>query len=253
MRFLLYNIRYGAGTGWKVHFPVPFSGYLRQTSDNFRQIADFIKSVNPDVTGLIEVDSGSFRSRRDNQARLVAEAIANHHVFENKYSGHSMVRKLPLFNKQGNAFLTNQDIRSLRCHYFNRGFKRLVIEAELEEFTTFVVHLSLKYRHRQEQLRDLHTLVRAAAKPVIVAGDFNVFRGESELRDFLGATGLLNANATGQPSYPSRMPRRQLDFILHSPEIQAHRFEAPLVPFSDHIPLIWDFDIRPRAQLARAA
>lgn len=253
MRFLLYNIRYGTGTGWKVHFPVPFSGYLRGTSDNFRQIADFIKSVNPDVTGLIEVDSGSFRSKRDNQARLIGEAIAHHHVFENKYCGHSMVRKLPLFNKQGNAFLTNQDIRSLRCHYFNHGFKRLVIEAELEEFTTFVVHLSLKYRHRQEQLRDLYALVRASAKPVIVAGDFNVFRGESELRDFLGATGLLNANAAGQPSYPSRMPRHQLDFILHSPEIQAHRFEAPLVPFSDHIPLIWDFDIRPSAQLARAA
>lgn len=253
MRFLLYNIRYGAGNGWKVHFPLPFSGYLRRTEDNFRQIADFIKAVNPDVTGLIEVDSGSFRSKRNNQARLIAEAIQHHHVFENKYSGHSMVRKLPLFNKQGNAFLTNQDIRSLRCHYFNRGFKRLVIEAELEEFTTFVVHLSLQYRNRQEQLRDLYGLVRTATKPVIVAGDFNVFRGESELGDFLGATGLLNANANGLPSHPSHMPRRQLDFILHSPEIQAHRFEAPMVPFSDHIPLIWDFDIRPSVGFARAA
>jgi endonuclease/exonuclease/phosphatase family metal-dependent hydrolase len=253
MRFLLYNIRYGAGTGWKIHFPLPFSGYLRRTSDNFRQIADFIKSVNPDVTGLIEVDSGSFRSQRANQARLVAEAIQHHHVFENKYSGHSIMRKLPLFNKQGNAFLTNRNIHALRCHYFNHGFKRLVIEAELEEFTTFVVHLSLKFRHRQEQLRDLYTLVRAAGKPVIVAGDFNVFRGESELRHFLAATGLISANANGLPSHPSRLPRRQLDFILHSPEIQAHRFEAPRVPFSDHIPLIWDFDIRPGAGLARAA
>jgi endonuclease/exonuclease/phosphatase family metal-dependent hydrolase len=184
---------------------------------------------------------------------LIAEEIQYHHVFENKYSGHSMVRKLPLFNKQGNAFLTNQNIRSLRFHYFNHGFKRLVIEAELEEFTTFIVHLSLKYRHRQDQLRDLNTLVRAADKPVIVAGDFNVFRGESELAQFMGATGLLNANAAGAPSHPSRAPKRQLDFILHSPDIQAHRFEAPRVAFSDHIPLIWDFEIRHGAGLARAA
>jgi endonuclease/exonuclease/phosphatase family metal-dependent hydrolase len=253
MRFLLYNIRYGAGTGWKIHFPVPFSGYLRHTSRNFSQIAEFIKSVNPDITGLIEVDSGSFRSNRNNQARLIAEEIQHHHIFGNKYSGHSMVRKLPLFNKQGNAFLTNQDIRSLRFHYFNHGFKRLVIEAELAEFTTFVVHLSLQYRHRQEQLRDLYTLVREAGKPVIVAGDFNVFRGEKELAEFLGATGLLNANAAGQPSHPSRAPRRQLDFILHSPEIEAYRFEAPRVPYSDHIPLIWDFEVRQRAALPRAA
>lgn len=253
MRFLLYNIRYGAGIGWKVHFPVPFGGYLKNTDDNFRQITDFIKSVNPDITGLIEVDSGSFRTHRSNQARLIAEEIQHHHVFENKYSGHSMVRKLPLFNKQGNAFLTNQTIRSLQFHYFNHGFKRLVIEAELEEFTTFIVHLSLKYRHRQDQLRDLNTLVRAADKPVIVAGDFNVFRGESELAQFMGATGLLNANAAGAPSHPSRAPKRQLDFILHSPDIQAHRFEAPRVAFSDHIPLIWDFEIRHGAGLARAA
>ena len=253
MRFLLYNIRYGAGIGWKVHFPVPFGGYLKNTSDNFRQIADFIKAVNPDITGLIEVDSGSFRTDRHNQARLIAEEIQHHHVFENKYSGRSMVRKLPLFNKQGNAFLTNQNIRSLQFHYFNHGFKRLVIEAELEEFTTFIVHLSLQYRHRQDQLRHLKALVSAANKPVIVAGDFNVFRGESELSQFMGATGLLNANAAGAPSHPSRAPKRQLDFILHSPEIQAHRFEAPRVAFSDHIPLIWDFDIRQRAGLARAA
>ena len=253
MRFLLYNIRYGAGTGWKVHFPVPFSGYLKRTSDNFRLIAEFIKSVNPDVTGLIEVDSGSFRSHRHNQARLIAEAIQHHHVFENKYSNHSMVRKLPLFNKQGNAFLTNQAIRSLRFHHFNHGFKRLVIEAELAEFTTFIVHLSLQYRHRQEQLHDLNALVRTAGKPVIVAGDFNVFRGASELAPFLGATGLLNANAAGKPSHPSRSPKRQLDFILHSPEIQARRFDTPQVPFSDHIPLIWDFEIRHPTGLARAA
>lgn len=253
MRFLLYNIRYGAGIGWRVHLPVPFSGYLKRTGDNFRQIADFIKSVNPDITGLIEVDSGSFRADRNNQARLIAEEIQHHHIFKNKYSGQSMVRKLPLFNKQGNAFLTNQDIRNLQFHYFNRGFKRLVIEAELNEFKTFIVHLSLQYRHRQEQLRDLNALVRASDKPVIVAGDFNVFRGEKELDHFLAVTGLLNANAAGAPSHPSRAPRRQLDFILHSPEIEAHRFEAPRVPFSDHIPLIWDFEIRHRAGLARAA
>jgi endonuclease/exonuclease/phosphatase family metal-dependent hydrolase len=253
MRFLLYNIRYGAGTGWKVHFPVPFGGYLRRTNANFRQIADFIQSVNPDITGLIEVDSGSFRTDQTNQARLIAEQIQHWHVFENKYGGRSVVRKLPLFNKQGNAFLTNQNIRALRFHYFNRGFKRLVIEAELEAFKTFIVHLSLKYRHRQEQLRHLNTLVREARKPVIVAGDFNVFRGEKELGRFMGANGLLNANAAGEPSHPSRAPKRQLDFILHSPEIQARRFEAPQVAFSDHIPLIWDFDVIPDAGMARAA
>ncbi|MBL0715357.1 MAG: endonuclease/exonuclease/phosphatase family protein [Desulfosarcina sp.] len=253
MRFLLYNIRYGAGSGWRVHFPMPFGGYIKPTGRNIRQIAAFIKSVNPDVTGLIEVDSGSFRSEWRSQAQTIAAELQQHHVFENKYGGASVARRLPLLNKQGNAFLTNQEISGLKFHYLNNGFKRLVIEAELKDFTTFLVHLSLKYRHRQDQLRDLYGLVQSARKPVIVAGDFNVFRGPKELSLFMGATGLLSANTGGEPSHPSRLPKRQLDFILHSPDIRATRFEAPIVRFSDHIPLIWDFEVQSSGRLARAA
>ena len=253
MRFLLYNIRYGAGSGWRVHFPMPFGGYLKSTGRNFRRIADFVKSVNPDVTGLIEVDSGSFRTERRCQAQTIAAALQQHHVFENKYGGASMARRLPLLNKQGNAFLTNQEISELKFHYLNNGFKRLVIEAELRDFTTFIVHLSLQYRHRQDQLRDLYGMVRNARKPVIVAGDFNVFRGQKELSRFMGATGLLNANTRGAPSHPSRLPRRQLDFILHSPDIRATGFEAPAVQYSDHIPLIWDFEVRGASRMAHVA
>jgi endonuclease/exonuclease/phosphatase family metal-dependent hydrolase len=253
MRFLLYNIRYGAGSGWRVHFPMPFGGYIKPTGRNFRRIADFIKSVNPDVTGLIEVDSGSFRSEWRCQAQTIAEELQQHHVFENKYGGASAARRLPLLNKQGNAFLTNQEISGLKFHYLNNGFKRLVIEAELKDFTTFLVHLSLKYRHRQDQLRDLYGMVQAARKPVIVAGDFNVFRGQKELSLFMAATGLQSANTRGEPSHPSRLPKRQLDFILHSPDIRATRFEAPAIPFSDHIPLIWDFEICHSESMARAA
>lgn len=253
MRFLLYNIRYGAGTGWRVHLPMPFGGYIKPTGRNFRRIAEFIKSVNPDVTGLIEVDSGSFRSDWRCQAQTLAAELKQHHVFENKYGDASMARRLPLLNKQGNAFLTNQEISALKFHYLNKGFKRLVIEAELKDFTTFIVHLSLKYKHRQNQLRDLYGMVRNARKPVIVAGDFNVFGGQKELSLFMGAAGLLSANTQGAPSHPSRMPRRQLDFILHSPDIRATRFEAPAVQFSDHIPLVWDFEICDSGRLARAA
>ncbi len=253
MRFLLYNIRYGAGSGWQVHFPLPFGGYLKPTGRNFQLITDYIRSLNPDVTGLIEVDSGSFRTERRCQAESLAAALQQRHVYENKYGGDSMARHVPLLSKQGNALLTNQEISGLKFHYLSKGFKRLVIEAEFRDFKTFIVHLSLKYRHRQDQLRDLYEMLRHTHKPVIVAGDFNVFRGRKELALFMGATGLLSANTRDTPSHPSRWPRRQLDFILHSPDIQATRFEAPVVPFSDHIPLIWDFEVRPADRLARAA
>jgi len=243
MRFLLYNIRYAAGIGRKFHFPVPYCGYLKNTNGNLQKIVDFIKPLNPDIIGLIEVDAGSFRSEKNNQAESIAHELQHYHVYPSKYSIDSVAQKVPLLNKQGNAVLTNQEIVSQNFHYFNNGVKRLVIELELEDFSIFLVHLSIKFRHRQYQLQDLHNIVKKINRPVIVAGDFNVLWGDRELQLFLAATDLHSANSNGQPSHPSRAPRRQLDYIFHSPEIKVTNFQIPQVKFSDHSPLVCDFEI----------
>jgi len=247
MRLLLYNIRYGAGIGKKFHFPLPYIGYLKKTNGNFKKISDFIKAAKPDITALIEVDSGSFRTERSNQAGVIADEMRQSHVCKSKYCSSSIVRKFPVLNKQCNALLTNQKIISKKFHYLNNGVKRLVIELELDDVSIFLVHLSLKYRHRQSQLKDLYTLVGHVKKPVIVAGDFNVFHGDDELQLFLAATGLRSANCKSVPSHPSRFPKRQLDFILHSAGIHPTGFQIPHVKFSDHVPLIYDFEIRPES------
>ena len=208
-----------------------------------KNILDFIGSVNPDVIGLIEVDGGSFRSQKNNQAETIAWELQHDHIYQSKYPATSVAHKLPLLRKQGNAILTNQEIVSQKFHYFREGVKRLVIELELADFSVFLVHLSIKFRHRQYQLQDLHNMVKGVNKPVIVAGDFNVFRGNRELQLFLAASGLKSANSHGQPSHPSRAPHRQLDYIFHSPEINITDFEIPPVKFSDHTPLVCEFDI----------
>jgi endonuclease/exonuclease/phosphatase family metal-dependent hydrolase len=243
MRFLLYNIRYGAGIGRQFHLPVPYSGYFKNTNSNLKKIVDFIKPIHPDIIGLLEVDAGSFRSGKSNQAKAIAHELKHFHVYQSKYSNDSVAQKVPVLNKQGNAILTNRMIVSQKFHYFNNGMKRLVIELELEDFSIFLVHLSIKFRHRQYQLQDLHTLLKKINKPVIVAGDFNVLWGDRELQLFLAATDLRNANSNGQPSHPSRAPRRQLDYIFYSPEIRVTHFQIPRVKFSDHTPLICDFDL----------
>lgn len=243
MRFLLYNIRYGAGIGRRFHFPIPGSGYLKSTNGNLLQIVAFVRLMRPDIIGLLEVDSGSFRSGKINQAEAIAAEMRHYHVYESKYSCDSLAQKLPLMNRQGNAFLTNQKIRSHKFHYFREGIKRLVMELELEGFTIFLVHLSLTFRHRQSQLQDLYAMVKNAEKPVMVAGDFNVFWGDGELQLFLDSTGLKSVNGQGKPSYPSRAPKRQLDYIFHSPEIQITGFQMPQVTLSDHVPLICDFEV----------
>jgi endonuclease/exonuclease/phosphatase family metal-dependent hydrolase len=108
----------------------------------------------------------------------------------------------------------------------------------------FLVHLSLKFRHRQYQLRSLHDLIVESPKPVIVAGDFNTFWGTHEIYLFMRAAGLRSANSAGLPSFPARVPRHELDFILVSEGIEVTNFRVPDVRFSDHRPLVCDFHVR---------
>jgi len=243
MRFVLYNIRYGTGTGWNYHLPLPFSGYLRPSQKNLDRISAFLRSVNPDIIGLVEVDSGSYRSGKTNQAEVIANNLGFTHVYRSKYAARSVAQDIPLLKEQGNAFLTNQNIMAQEFHYFEKGMKRLVIELEFDNYVIFLVHLSLKYRHRQYQLSDLHDMLATVKKPMIVAGDFNAFWGGRELNLFLSASRLINANKEGKPTYPIQMPHRQFDFILHSPEIQVANFRIPRVDFSDHMPLVCDFEV----------
>lgn len=243
LRFLLYNIRYATGTGKHFHFPFPYAGYLRQSQGNFDKIRDFIRAVDPDVMGLVEVDGGSFRTGQLCQAEVLAQELGFYHVVETKYASSSMAKRLPLLKNQGNAVLTRMPIISHRFYFFDEGMKRLVIQVCLERLTIFLVHLSLTFRKRQYQLERLYKLIRAVDRPVILAGDFNVLWGMRELELFLGATGLVSVNPEKKPSFPSRAPKRELDFILHSPELNVRQFQIPDVTYSDHAPLICDFEL----------
>ncbi len=235
MRFVLYNIRYA--TGLRAH------NFMRPSRKNLARIISFLRALQPDLVGLIEVDEGSYRTGWKNQVQLMAESLGHYHSHSVKYEESSLWRHLPVLGKQGNAFLARDRIRNERFHFFEHGMKRLVIELELDHVVVYLVHLALGSRARHYQLWALYELVKETRKPYIVAGDFNALWGEREIGLFLAASGLKNANAERLPSYPSNHPRRHLDFILYSKGINIREFRVPQVPFSDHLPLIMDFDI----------
>ena len=243
MRLLLYNIRYAVGGGASMHVPIPGAGYVLGNQAVLPEITQFIKSVDPDVVGLIEVDTGSIRSRNVNQAESIAADLGMNTSYETKYGERSINQMLPIVRKQGNAFMAAPRVHGERFHYFDTGIKRLIIELEMDDFAIFLVHLSLKYRHRHLQLRRMFDLIEETEKPVIVAGDFNTFWGENEIYLFMKAAGLTSANVESIPTYPSRAPRKELDFILYQDGINVTNFEVPDVRHSDHLPLVCDFEL----------
>lgn len=245
MRFLLYNMRYA--TGPRMH------NCMRSSHRNLQRITSFIKGLEPDLVGLIEVDQGSYRTGGLNQVEFMANSLGHYHSHAVKYGQESFWRHIPVIKKQGNAFLARDRIRNETFHFFQQGMKRLVIELDLEHVVVYLAHLSLGARARHQQLGALYELVKKTDRPCVVAGDFNMLWGEREIDMFLAASGLQNANLNGLPTYPSNNPRRHLDFFLHSKKIQVRKFQVPLVPFSDHLPLVVDFDVQVEEDQRQAA
>lgn len=223
--------------------PIPGAGYVLGNQAVLPEITRFIKSVDPDVVGLIEVDTGSIRSRNVNQAEKIAADLSMNTSYETKYGEKSFNQILPIVRKQGNAFMAGPRVHGERFHYFDTGIKRLIIELEMDDVAIFLVHLSLKYRHRHLQLRRLYDLIQETKKPVIVAGDFNTFWGENEIYLFKKAAGLTSANTDSIPTYPSRSPRKELDFVLYQDGIKVTGFDVPDIRLSDHLPLVCDFEL----------
>ena len=243
MRLLLYNIRYAVVCGASMHMPLTGAGYVLGDPNVLPELTRFINSVDPDIVGVIEVDTGSIRSRTVNQAEKIAADLGMNTSYETQYGSKSLNHMLPIVRKQGNAFMAAPRVHGERFHYFDTGIKRLIIELEMDDYAIFLVHLSLKYRHRHLQLRHLYDLIEKTEKPVIVAGDLNTFWGENEIYLFMKAAGLQSANTERLPTYPSRAPRKELDFVLYQDGINVTQFEVPEVRFSDHLPLVCDFEL----------
>ena len=223
----------------------PLSGYIGKTHNHLEAIIQFLKQESADVIGLIEVDAGSYRSERKNQAEEIAEALGHYHTYKSKYPAQNkLLQNLPILGKQGNAFISKDTIKQEKFHYVTRGMKRLVIELELENVVILLVHLALSYKARHEQLTELKRLVHSVNKPCIVAGDFNAFKGHEELELFREAADLLNAGPVDSVTYPSWKPTRSLDFILHTPDIEIKDFRIPQVYYSDHLPLVVEFEVK---------
>ena len=240
MRFVLYNIRYGTGGG-KIHCPL--AGYLGRSTETLGNIGNFLHDLHPDVVGLVEVDAGSYRTRKTNQAETLAKKLGQYHVYRSKYGTESWTRRIPIFKQQGNAFIVRDGKHREAFHYFEKGMKQLVIELDLGDMAFFLLHLPLGSRLRHRQLGELYEMLQLMQKPYIVAGDFNALWGEQEVGLFLAATRLKNAHASNSPSFPSWKPKRHLDFIFHSPGIHIERCWMPKVLYSDHLPIVCDFSV----------
>ncbi len=245
MRFLVYNIAYGTGAAGGAAAILSAPKYLRTGKSTIRSIIQFIDSSRADVVGLVEIDTGSFRTGFADQTGMVSETLGCYRHCEVKYARGSLFRHMPILGRQANAFFTlGKKPLSAQSYFFPVGMKRLILELNFEGIRFFLVHLALRKKTRRLQLEYLTRLAAINPEPVVIAGDFNAFSGAGETECIKETLGLYDPDTENHPTFPSGAPKKRLDFVLCSKELRKVSFSTPQITLSDHLPVIFDFEYR---------
>lgn len=256
VKVITYNIEYCEGIPGKWYQYLKFWKIFFPPKNLDLKIVEALKKIKPDVIALIEVDTGSLRSRGKNEVRFLEEKLGmNDFVEKIKYPFRGWIKlfhHLPILKKQANAILSKFPFNKVRYHILHEGTKRMVIEANVncpKRVTFLVAHLSLGKKARAKQIKELIKIVNKMKNPVILMGDFNTFNGKEEIGELLKKTHLKEKTSLYKPfTEPSWHPTRQLDYILTSPQIKVKKYRALKFPFSDHLPLMITFKFKKRGE-----
>lgn len=253
MRLILYNMQYASGMNGSIFNYFKFWKHIKAPQNIIKNIAYEIKTFSPDFLALVEIDSGSPRVKKQSQIKFLQDKLNliynSNHL---KYSKQDLrkLHKIPYFKHQENAFLSKTEIKETKFHFFTCGTKRLVIESKIilekNELTFILVHLSLTYKNRRQQLNELVNIINKINTPIILTGDFNNFRGELEFVNFLKETNLFLAHGTKNTlkTYPSNNPKKHIDHVFYSSNIKIKKYKSiDDLKFSDHLPILIDFEL----------
>lgn len=204
LRVLTYNIHHGEGVDGKL---------------DLERIASVIRSVEPDLVALQEVDCKVRRTNSVDQPAELARLTKMHVAFGNNIELQG--------GQYGNAILSRFPIRRRKNHSlprFDSGEQRGLLEVEIElpdkrpSLLFLATHLdhSQVDRERIESARIINELVaNNAERPALLAGDINDVPDSTTL-DELGKQ-WTRANEKLAPTIPVKRPTRQIDDVLSRP------------------------------------
>ncbi len=209
------------------------------------QIRDALRTANADLVFLQEVGVAGGEEVPVHQYEVLADRVWPQHAYGRNavstggHHGNALLSKYPIVSWQ------NVDVSVGESE--PRGMLHCVLDVPhaRNPLHAVCVHLALRESHRRRQVERLLELVAGkipADAPLVIAGDFNDWRGRAHLR--IGRDGMLeeiHAGAHGQPArtFPARLPLLRLDRIYvrnlrHRPLQMPRR---PWAGLSDHAPL----------------
>jgi len=240
LRIMTYNI-WMAGAyrgGWCFEKP-------QRVEERVEKIGEFIREQKPDIVFLQEVvfDSGlgSF-----NQAPVLAEKTGMHmwvfgQCINDGLPFHRMIEGNAILSRWPVEPLTNQKMAGRKAFY-EVGYESqstLWCKADIggQEVLLGSVHLNSNdfYEVRLTQAQQL--LDFAGDRPAILAGDFNAYPDESEIRRIVD-TGRFTAKLDGPFTISSYDPHAVIDYIFVPRTWRLIEHRVIQTSLSDHLPVV---------------
>ncbi len=235
LSLLSFNMQVGVGTkryreyltrGWRHVLP------SQQVRDNLERIGELL--IGHDIIGLQEIDAGSRRSRYENQIEQLADTAGF------KYWHVQVNRNLGRVAQHGLGLISRYEPFDVSEHKLpgrlpGRGALIARFGAPRKALTVVVTHLALGAGSRAQQLAAICDLV-ANDEHVVVMGDTNCSAAALIGDPALAASGLRVYDRP-LPTFPSWRPRRGIDHIVTSAELNVLEASVVDVTLSDHRPV----------------
>ncbi len=204
----------------------------RSKLDNLDRLAELLPQF--DVVGLQEADAGSLRSGFLNQTRYLAETAGM------PFWSHQPNRPMARLAHSANGLISRLEPHSvldypLPSRIPGRGALLARFGDGDDALAVMIAHLSLSAPARARQLAFIGEVL-ADFPHAVLMGDLNTEAHSNEMRQ-LFAKCRLQPPEQPMPTFPSWKPRRALDHILTSADIQLDKVWTLPQAFSDHLPL----------------
>jgi endonuclease/exonuclease/phosphatase family metal-dependent hydrolase len=223
LRILAYNIHHGAGNDEVL---------------DLQRIARLIRSLDPDLVALQEVDSRTERTGRVDQAAELGRmagmdwAFGSFMDYQGGEYGMAVLSALPIVDSTNHRLPEGPEPRSSLA-------VRVQLRGDAGELIFAGIHFYRTAEERMAQARRLLEVLEPEEGPVILAGDFNS-TPDSEVMALIGETFAIPDKGEDHFTFSSDRPEREIDFIVYRPAdrfavVESRVIDEPVA--SDHRPV----------------
>lgn len=223
------------------------------------QYAAYIKSLQPDICGLNEIDYKLPRSGRVKMAQLIGDAAGYESGFAPAVS---FINKYGI-GTYGNGILAKHKIKEVETfpipdptdrtgdpadnYYESRVILHALVNIKGKDIDVYVSHFGLAPSEAKCAVETMVALIKQSKNPVIIMGDFNLTPDNpilDPIRELMNDTFVCYPDPNVY-TYPSTelvgaKPEhyQKIDYIFVSPQFKIDTVDIPACPLSDHKPYI---------------